>query len=252
MDVKVPKVFISYSHDDQEHKLWVLQLAHRLRNSGVDAILDQFRLGLGSDLSSFMEHSIDESDRIIMVCTDNYVKKADSGKGGVGYEKMIITSEYMRKIDSTKVIPLIKQNGSHDVPMFLKTKLFVDFSKTDEYEVAFDELLREIHGVPLFSEPPVGNNPFESVVEKPVRSNVDKKMLLLEGLINAYDSGEHYFHLDAIQEAMQSSRIFTEIYIKELMNGGYIESVRGMHGETYYVLTDKAKIYAINQKWIRE
>ena len=125
MGVAVPKVFISYSHDDQTHKKWVLELAQRLRNSGVDAILDQFRVGLGDDLGSFMEKSIAESDRIIMVCTDTYIAKANDGLGGVGYEKMIITSEYMARIDTKKVIPLIRQNGTHNVPTFLKSRVEV-------------------------------------------------------------------------------------------------------------------------------
>lgn len=36
--MSTPKVFISYSHDTQDHKKWVLDLATRLRNSGIDAI----------------------------------------------------------------------------------------------------------------------------------------------------------------------------------------------------------------------
>lgn len=36
----IPKVFVSYSHDNEEHKEWVLQLATRLRSNGVDIILD--------------------------------------------------------------------------------------------------------------------------------------------------------------------------------------------------------------------
>ncbi len=150
MSATVPKVFISYSHDSQDHKKWVLELAQRLRNSGVDAILDQFRVGLGDDLGGFMEKSVAESDRIIMVCTDNYVSKANSGLGGVGYEKMIITAEYMKSIDNNKVIPLIRQNGTHNVPTFLQTRLHINFSRDDEYELQFDNLLREIHKAPLF------------------------------------------------------------------------------------------------------
>jgi hypothetical protein len=48
--MKIPKVFISYSHDSQEHKKWVLDLATRLRNNGVDAIIDQWELRAGDDL----------------------------------------------------------------------------------------------------------------------------------------------------------------------------------------------------------
>jgi hypothetical protein len=53
--MKIPKVFISYSHDSQEHKKWVLDLATRLRNNGVDAIIDQWELRAGDDLPHFME-----------------------------------------------------------------------------------------------------------------------------------------------------------------------------------------------------
>lgn len=45
-----PIVFISYSHDNQNHNNWVLRLATNLRSHGVDAILDQFDLRIGKDL----------------------------------------------------------------------------------------------------------------------------------------------------------------------------------------------------------
>ena len=37
---ETPTVFVSYSHGDENHRGWVLQLAMRLRSNGVDAILD--------------------------------------------------------------------------------------------------------------------------------------------------------------------------------------------------------------------
>lgn len=255
MMATVPKVFISYSHDDQSHKKWVLELAQRLRNSGVDAILDQFRVGLGDDLGIFMEKSVEESDRIIMVCTDTYVTKANDGLGGVGYEKMIITAEYMRHIDTNKVIPLIRQNGTHNVPTFLKTRLHINFSRADEFELQFDNLLREIHGAPLFKEPPVGNNPFESVVDKPAESIVDKKMGLLKAWVINYNNGNGFFTFNDIHQHLGCSRIFAEVYIKELQQGCFIDTsyVREF-GEVIYgfELTDKAKMYAIQQAWVTE
>jgi hypothetical protein len=113
--MKIPKVFISYSHDSQEHKKWVLDLATRLRNNGVDAIIDQWELKPGADLSHFMETYLSNSDYTVIVCTDKYVKKANSGSGGVGYEKMIITSELLSDINSNKIIPIIKQYGTHNI-----------------------------------------------------------------------------------------------------------------------------------------
>jgi hypothetical protein len=51
--MSIPKVFISYSHDSQGYKKWVLELAVRLRNNGIDAILDQFELKAGDDIPRF-------------------------------------------------------------------------------------------------------------------------------------------------------------------------------------------------------
>jgi hypothetical protein len=32
-----------------------------------------------------MEQSVGWADRVLMICTETYVRKADEGKGGVGY-----------------------------------------------------------------------------------------------------------------------------------------------------------------------
>ena len=39
-----PRVFISYSHDSEEHAVRVLALADRLRSEGIEAILDQYEM----------------------------------------------------------------------------------------------------------------------------------------------------------------------------------------------------------------
>ena len=161
--MSIPKVFISYSHDSQEHKKWVLDLATRLRNTGIDAIIDQWELRPGDDLPHFMETHLADSDYVLMVCTNRYVEKANSGVGGVGYEKMIVTSNLLTNIDSNKIIPIIRQDGSRNIPTFLKTKLFIDFSLTDEFEYSYDELIRTIHDSSLYEKPEIGNNPFTPV-----------------------------------------------------------------------------------------
>ncbi|WP_172570898.1 toll/interleukin-1 receptor domain-containing protein [Vibrio fluvialis] len=244
-----PTVFISYSHDDQAHKKWVLDLATRLRNFGVDAILDQFRLGLGSELAGFMEQEVVGADRVIMVCTDKYVEKANAGQGGVGYEKMILTAEYMKKVDSTKIIPLIRQKGSRNVPTFLQTKLHIDFSKDDDYELMFDELVREIHGAPLFKEPPVGNNPFQTIEEKPVEKTNDTKLNILRLAVEAYEQGDKMTSHKAIYLTLGISRIIFEIHSQELIKEGFFEG--SFFGSGFVTITDKAKIYAYQQGWLK-
>lgn len=114
-----PKVFISYSHDSDEHKNWVLQLATRLRSNGVDVLLDIWNLRLGQDLASFMEKGLSKSQRIICVCSENYVKKANDGIGGSGYEKQIMTAELIKDQNTEWIIPLIVNNpNERKLPIF--------------------------------------------------------------------------------------------------------------------------------------
>jgi len=86
-------VFISYSHDSDEHRKWVGELVRdlrqRLKSSNVDLVCDQSNLKPGQDIARFMEQGISESDYVLVICTSNYNQKADSSHGGVGYEKMI-------------------------------------------------------------------------------------------------------------------------------------------------------------------
>ena len=75
--MSIPKVFVSYSHDSLDHKKWVNELATKMRNNGIDAILDQWDLMPGGDLPHFMETNLENSDYILMICSEVYVKKAN-------------------------------------------------------------------------------------------------------------------------------------------------------------------------------
>ncbi|HEY0491082.1 MAG TPA: toll/interleukin-1 receptor domain-containing protein [Telluria sp.] len=242
----IPKVFISYSHDDQAHKKWVLDLATRLRNTGIDAVLDQWELRPGDDLPAFMEKNLREADRVVMVCSENYVAKANSGTGGVGYEKMIVTSDLMQGIDSNKVIPIIRQEGTQDVPTFLKTKLFINFSRSDDLEFAFDELVRTIHGAPLYVKPPVGNNPFQAVEEVAAEKTSDPIKDLVAYVVRDYEGGASYtLYRDLIAD-FGISRILLDVLIQDVQTMGLIKTDND--GDLY--LTSKGKHYAVEHRLI--
>jgi hypothetical protein len=154
-------VFVSYSHDSEPHKAWVLKLATDLRAGKIDASLDQWDLALGQDVSMFMQRGIATSDRVILVCTENYVKKAEAGSGGVGYERLVLTAELIQNIDTKKFIPLIRNNTSKEkVPNFLGPRKYIDFSDDGQYGGKLQELLRELLGAPGTVKPPLGPNPF--------------------------------------------------------------------------------------------
>lgn len=217
----IPKVFISYSHDTLEHKKWVLELATRLRNNGIDAIIDQFELKPGDDVPHFMEKHLSSSNKILMICTERYVEKANKGEGGVGYEKMIITSNLLKKIDENKIIPIIRQVASTDVPIFLKTKLYVNFSKNDDYEFSIDDLVRAIHNSPLFEKPPVGNNPFAPVSKEKLNGDTDLLNKILVAI--AYEQGSNSnVQINSVANRLNISFALCKVITIKLIKLGYV------------------------------
>ena len=144
-----PKVFISYSHDSPEHRRWVSELGAKLHYKGVEVILDQWDLQPDDDLTLFMEHSIRGSDRVLVICTDSYVRKANAGEGGVGYEPMIITRQLVQDLGANKFIPIVRQaSGEDKTPEFLGNQVYIDFTDENQFDEKFDELLHERLQVP--------------------------------------------------------------------------------------------------------
>jgi hypothetical protein len=245
--MSIPKVFISYSHDSTDHKKWVMNLATRLRNNGIDAIIDQWELGPGGDIPSFMEEYVKNSDYVIIVCTEEYVKKANSGTGGVGYEKMIITSDLMKKIDSKKVIPVIRQNGTRNTPIFVQTKLFLDFSYDKDFEYSYDELVRTIHNSPLYEKPKIGNNPFTSA--EPIEVKKPNKALneLIRVMVEDYDAGNECTRARRLWSRVGVSRILFETIVEEAIGKELIE----LDGARDFLFTPKGKKYAIDNALVK-
>lgn len=185
-----PKIFMSYSHDSEEHQDWVLALSTRLENNGVHVILDQWDLTLGSDLPLFMEQGLFGADRVIAVCTSQYVSKANAEKGGVGYERMILTSQLMENITSDHIIPLIRNNSENKTtPRFLGSRKYIDFRAPDNYETKYAELIHEIHGEKIKPRPKSGENPFDKTAPL-----VEPKLSLTTGrYVSPATSGEVNF-----------------------------------------------------------
>ena len=103
--MKPPTIFISYWYDSPAHKQWVLKVATDLVERGIEVIIDEWDLSLGQDVAAFMESSISRADRVLLVCTPDYVAKADEGRGGVGYERLIVSAEVVERIHTKKFIP---------------------------------------------------------------------------------------------------------------------------------------------------
>lgn len=218
-----PRVFISYSHDSAEHKKWVLDFSTTLRNRGVDAILDQWDLQPGDDLPHFMETHLEGADYVLMICTEQYVEKANKGEGGVGYEKMIITSTLLSKIDVNKVIPIIRQSGTDNRPTFLKSKLYINFSNDADLEYNLDDLLRVLLKAPLYEKPKIGANPFKPMEgSRPDRTSdaIKEIMTVISALFENRE--QNFVRFKNIVDNVSLHRLTLDKYMEIAINQGLI------------------------------
>lgn len=139
----MPTVFISYSWDSPEHRAWVRGLAGDLRRNGVDAWLDQWEVQLGDDVTEFMERGVTQADYVLLVCTDNFARKANGRRGGVGYEQAIVTSELLNSspIRGRFVCVLRQGTPSSALPRYMQARLWVDCRDDSLYSDAVQQIL---------------------------------------------------------------------------------------------------------------
>jgi len=131
-------------------------------------MIDAWDLRPGDDVLKFMERGVRDSGRVLMICTEKYVAKANDGVGGVGYEAMIVTSELVRDLGTAKFIPIIRQSTDQPaVPTSVATRRYINLSEGADRATEMQTLLRDLHLVPP-DKPPLGRSPF--VIAAPVPS----------------------------------------------------------------------------------
>lgn len=162
--IKTPRVFISYSWSTEEKFDKVLLLATRLRHDGVDVVLDRWNLNHGQDKYAFMETMVKDNtiDRVLIMSDSIYAKKANAREGGAGTESQIICDELYNNVDSRKFIPILLErddNRKECLPIYLRSRIYIDFSYDSKFEESYDELLRDLYDRPSLKIPPIGQPP---------------------------------------------------------------------------------------------
>ncbi|WP_419774164.1 toll/interleukin-1 receptor domain-containing protein [Halarcobacter sp.] len=156
-----PKVFISYSWDnDEEHKKWVLNFAYKLAENGVKPILDRF-LSPGENIDYFMEKALRDSDKVLIIFTENYNLKAMNREGGVGVEYSILNAELCKNITNNKKYVPILRNGTREtsIPLFLQQLIAIYMKDDSKFDEQFKEVLHCIFEKPLIPIPKIGKKP---------------------------------------------------------------------------------------------
>lgn len=166
--IKNPRVFISYASIDIRNREWVKDFACRLRASGVDARLDIFHLKPGQDLPQWMTNELIMADKVLLICDKYYAEKADTRKGGVGWETMIIQGDMLSHQEQSKYIAILRDNDiDNSLPIYVKSKYAFNLSDDNQFDVEFDKLLLYLFDCDL--EPILGDIPL-FIKEKKQRS----------------------------------------------------------------------------------
>ena len=171
--IKTPKIFISYSWTTPDHEDWVINLAERLVSDGIDVAIDKWDLKEGQDKNIFMETMVKspDIDKVLIILDKKYTEKADKRTGGVGTETQIISPYVYKNVSQEKFIPLVLEKDEEAnayVPVYLKGRIYIDFSLMEQYEQNYETLLRSILKRPAYNEPKLGKVPGYLFEETPM------------------------------------------------------------------------------------
>jgi len=179
-----------------------------------------------------------------MVCTREYVAKANAGTGGVGYEKMIMTSSSLTSISDNKVIPIIREKGHPATPTFLNTRLYIDFTSDAEIEYALDEFLRFLLKAPLYQKPEIGTDPFRALESSRPDRTADGVRTAMEEIAKEYNHGhDDYVLFYNLVKRTKVHRLTLEKYIYEAVDLGLL--TKRIHA---IELTDAGRNYLVEHE----
>ncbi len=138
-------------------------------------------------------------NKVLVVCDERYATKADGRAGGVGTETQIISKDVYDKVRQEKFITLVRERdgeGKEFLPIYLRNRKYIDFSKDDDFGESYDALLRVLFGRPELKKPQLGKPPAHLFVEGATDVKVAGK---LERLKDAVKRERPYAHT-ALQE----------------------------------------------------
>ncbi|AEJ01436.1 SEFIR domain protein [Nitrosomonas sp. Is79A3] len=149
------KVFISYSHDSDEHREWVLRLSECLRQNGIVTIIDRdFENSSPPEgWPRWMLNSLDKATHVLCICTGIYYRRFRGfevpGKGkGVDWEGTVITQAlYDARNVSNKFIAVLRTSTDEPfIPEPLRPRTHYVLNTENSYPALY-KVLRNQNGV---------------------------------------------------------------------------------------------------------
>jgi len=157
-------VFVSYSHDSEQHSERVLEFANALRGHGINAELDRYNVRPPKGWPHWCEKRLrpENSDFVLMICTETYLKRiqdqvaADEGLG-VFWEGSIIYHYIFDAKDNQRFIPVLLDGATKDsIPIPIREHAWYHIERFDFGDAGYANLYRELTAQPIVTKPPLG------------------------------------------------------------------------------------------------
>jgi hypothetical protein len=154
-------VFISYSHDNDDHKARVRTLADSLKELRLTVLFDQYEPDPPDGWALWIERGIARATHVLLVCTEEYLKRMnrEAGAGGVRFEGTIIRNLiYASDGPPSKFIPVLIGSGSrpNHIPITLQDRnryIVTDFKSNDRGFQALAEHLTDLSTLEIAADP---------------------------------------------------------------------------------------------------
>jgi tetratricopeptide (TPR) repeat protein len=156
-----PRIFVSYSHDSEEHIARVVGLAERLTAAGCECALDLYESHPPEGWPQWMDRQLDEADFVLVVCTEGYYRKAKGDGprvgGGVRFESVLIVQElHDDGMRSAELVPVLFDELADG--LILRPLRGFSRYRVDQPR-GFEDLLRHLTNQPRRIRPALGPVP---------------------------------------------------------------------------------------------
>ncbi|NQZ11356.1 MAG: TIR and AAA domain-containing protein [Algicola sp.] len=164
------QLFISYSHDSDQHAKKVLQLANEFRKSGFDVLIDQQIAAPENGWALWMENGIEDADFVLLICTETYKRRiTGKEKDKIGYgcrfEGKVIYNAINNDASSNNkfLLVLLNIDDKAHIPLILGSDTL--YLITPDNLKGFDDLKRRLAGKHKAFTPEVGQ--LEEIADLP-------------------------------------------------------------------------------------
>ena len=160
------RVFISYAHDNLEHKDRVHQLWCFLRERGIDARADFTAAEQRQDWPRWMLQQIRSARFVLIIASPEYRRRAEGYAAategrGVQWEAGLIQEEmYADQTGLNRFLPVVLPGCSTtDIPHWLRPASTTYYVVSEYTDTGAEKLLRLLTDQPYEMEPPLGAVP---------------------------------------------------------------------------------------------